>query len=62
MNFSKIKFRWLNSIIRRINNKLIRNNRKSKTWKEDFKNISVWENDIFDEIQKGFSRWKIEEF
>lgn len=62
MNFSKIKFRWLNSIIRRINNKLIRNNRKSKLWKEDFKNISVWENDIFDEIQKGFRRWKTEEF
>lgn len=31
-------------------------------WQEDFKNISVWKNDNFDEIQKGFSRWKIEEF
>ena len=34
---------------------------KSNTWKQDFKNISVWENDNFDEIEKGFSRWKIEE-
>jgi len=31
-------------------------------WKEDFKNISVWDTDNFDEIQEGFNQWKIEEF
>lgn len=34
----------------------------NNNWKEDFKNISVWTNDNFDEIQKGFNQWKIEEF
>jgi len=31
-------------------------------WKKDFKNISVWKTDNFNEIQKGFNPWKIEEF
>ena len=31
-------------------------------WKEDFKNISVWKTDNFNEIQEGFDPWKIEEF
>ena len=31
-------------------------------WKEDFKNISVWENDVFDQIEEGFKNWKITEF
>jgi len=34
----------------------------NNNWKEDFKSISVWTNDNFDEIQKGFNQWKIEEF
>ena len=34
----------------------------NSNWKEDFKSISVWTNDNFDEIQKGFNQWKIEEF
>jgi len=34
----------------------------NSNWKEDFKSISVWANDNFDEIQKGFNQWKIEEF
>jgi len=33
-----------------------------KDWKEDFKNISVWDTDNFNEIQEGFNQWKIEEF
>ncbi len=35
---------------------------RDNSWRDDFRSISVWENDNFDEIQKGFSRWKIEEF
>ena len=31
-------------------------------WKKDFKNISVWKNDNFDQIEKGFKNWKIMEF
>jgi len=46
-------------IIRR---EFIQEKDRNNNWKEDFKNISVWENDNFDEIQKGFSRWRIEEF
>ncbi|MBC8228480.1 hypothetical protein H8E77_02895 [bacterium] len=34
----------------------------NNNWKEDFKSISVWTNDNFDEIQKKFNQWKIEEF
>jgi len=46
-------------IIRR---EFIQEKDRNSSWKEDFRSISVWENDNFDEIQKGFSRWKIEEF
>jgi hypothetical protein len=46
-------------IIRR---EFIQEKDRNNNWKEDFRSISVWENDNFDEIQKGFSRWKIEEF
>jgi hypothetical protein len=35
---------------------------KSDDWKEDFKKISVWEDDNFDEIRKDFVNWKIETF
>jgi len=28
----------------------------NNNWKEDFKSISVWTNDNFDEIQKGFNQ------
>lgn len=45
-------------IIRR---EFIQEKDRNSSWKEDFRSISVWENDNFDEIQKGFSRWKIEE-
>jgi len=31
-------------------------------WKKDFKNISTWKTDNFNEIQEGFNQWKIEEF
>lgn len=31
-------------------------------WKKDFKNISVWENDNFDQIEEGFKNWEIAEF
>ena len=31
-------------------------------WREDFKNISTWKNDNFDQIEKGFKNWKIQEF
>jgi hypothetical protein len=37
-------------------------NNGTGNWKDDFKNISVWKDDDFDEIQKGFSQWKIAEF
>lgn len=62
MNFLIIKFAPINSIIQWIKKKLILNNRKDESWKEDFKTISFWENDNFDEVQKGFSKWKIGEF
>jgi hypothetical protein len=45
-------------IIRR---EFIQEKDRTNNWQEDFRSISVWENDNFDEIQKGFSRWKIEE-
>ena len=35
---------------------------KSVDWKDDFRNISIWKNDNFDEIQKEFNKWKIEGF
>ncbi len=40
-------------------------NRKKETgnnWKKDFKNISVWKTDNFDEIQERFNQWKVEKF
>jgi len=45
-----------------IRKEFIQEKDRNSSWKEDFRSISVWENDNFDEIQKGFSRWKIEEF
>lgn len=49
-------------IFQLINREFIQEKERSNNWKEDFRSISVWENDNFDEIQKGFSKWKIEEF
>jgi hypothetical protein len=48
-------------IFKIIRRELIQTKEKNDTWREDFKNIFVWENDNFDGIQKGFSRWKIED-
>ncbi|MBN2011406.1 hypothetical protein JW960_18890 [candidate division KSB1 bacterium] len=31
-------------------------------WKNDFKKITVWTDDNFDEIRKGFNHWPIDEF
>jgi len=53
------KLYFIFQIIRR---EFIQEKDRNSSWKEDFRSISVWENDNFDEIQKGFSRWKIEEF
>ncbi len=49
-------------IFQMIKREFIKEKDRKDNWKEDFKNISVWENDNFDEIQKGFNRWKMEEF
>jgi hypothetical protein len=35
---------------------------KNNSWKEDFKKISVWKDDDFGEIEKGFKNWQITEF
>ncbi|MBC8180338.1 hypothetical protein H8E88_04355 [candidate division KSB1 bacterium] len=35
---------------------------QNNDWKKDFKNISVWKDDNFDQIKEGFKNWKIEEF
>ncbi len=35
---------------------------QNNDWKTDFKNISVWEKDDFDKIEKGFKNWKIAKF
>lgn len=40
----------------------VKGNNEAGNWKEDFKSISVWENDNFDEILKGFKQWQITEF
>ena len=35
---------------------------KNNSWKEDFKKISVWREDDFEQIEKGFKNWQITEF
>lgn len=41
-----------------IRKEFIQEKDRNNNWKEDFRSISVWEDDNFDEIQKGFSKWK----
>lgn len=43
-------------------NEFVKENNEAGNWKKDFKSISVWKDDNFDEIQKGFSQWKLAEF
>ena len=31
-------------------------------WRDDFRSISVWEDDNFGEIERGMRNWKIEKF
>ncbi len=40
----------------------VRESKIDQNWKDDFKKISVWKNDDFDDIQNGFKRWNIEKF
>jgi hypothetical protein len=41
---------------------LVLKSEKKDDWKEDFRKISVWEEDNFDQIREEFSNWKIEKF
>lgn len=49
-------------IFQMIRKEFVQEKDENNNWEDDFKSISVWQNDDFDEIQKGFNKWQIEKF
>lgn len=50
------------SLFQVLKRELVLKSEKKDDWKEDFRKISVWEEDNFDQIREEFSNWKIEKF
>lgn len=50
------------SLFQVLKRELVLKSEKKDDWKDDFRKISVWEEDNFDQIREEFSNWKIEKF